>query len=43
MALGQYSDKPKKVYLGIAEGKFTVPAEFDDWDDEIAELFGDTI
>lgn len=21
MALGQYSDKPKKVYLGIAEGK----------------------
>ena len=29
--------------FGIAEGKFTVPAEFDDWDDEIAELFGDTI
>ena len=29
--------------FGIAEGKFTVPAEFDAWDDEITELFGDTI
>ena len=29
--------------LGIAKGKFTVPEEFDDWDAEIAEMFGSDI
>ena len=29
--------------FGIAEGKFTVPEEFDSWDNEIAEMFEDTL
>ena len=33
--------KPKKR-LGIAKGKFTIPEDFDRWDDEIADLFGES-
>ncbi len=29
--------------FGIAEGKFCVPKEFDDWDNEIAEMFEGTL
>ncbi len=29
--------------FGIAEGAFTVPKEFDKWDDEIAEMFEESI
>ena len=29
--------------FGIAEGAFTVPGEFDSWDNEIAEMFEETI
>ena len=29
--------------FGIAEGKFTVPKEFDDWDQEITEMFEDSL
>lgn len=29
--------------FGIAEGKFTVPEEFDSWDNEITEMFEDTL
>lgn len=31
---------PAKKRIGVAEGKFTLPAEFDAWDAEVAELFG---
>ena len=26
--------------IGIAEGKFTVPDDFDSWDQEVEEMFG---
>ena len=29
--------------FGIAEGVFTVPDEFDSWDNEIADMFEDSI
>ena len=29
--------------FGIAEGAFNVPGEFDSWDNEIAEMFEETI
>ena len=29
--------------FGVAEGKFSVPKEFGDWDHEIAEMFEETI
>ena len=29
--------------FGIAEGQFTVPGEFDSWDEEISEMFEETI
>ena len=29
--------------FGIAEGKFTVPKEFDNWDHEISEMFEETL
>ena len=29
--------------FGIAEGVFTIPKEFDNWDNEIAEMFEETI
>lgn len=34
---------PKKTVrkrIGIAEGKFKVPDEFDSWDKEVEEMFG---
>ena len=37
---------PKKATrkrIGVAEGKFKVPDEFDLWDKEIEETFGDKI
>ncbi len=27
--------------IGIAKGKFEIPAAFDEWDQEIGELFGE--
>lgn len=27
--------------IGVAEGKFRVPDEFDEWDKEVQEMFGD--
>ncbi len=29
--------------IGVAEGKFKVPDEFDEWDKEIKEMFGGEI
>lgn len=31
---------PDKKRIGIAEGKFKIPDEFDAWDKEIEEMFG---
>ena len=34
---------PKKTVrkrIGVAEGKFKVPDEFDSWDKEVEEMFG---
>lgn len=42
-AVAQMTLIPKKTTqkrIGIAEGKFTVPDEFDEWDKEIEEMFG---
>ena len=32
--------KPTQKRIGVAEGKFKVPDEFDSWDKEIEEMFG---
>ena len=32
---------PVSKRIGIAKGKFTAPDEFDSWDSEIVEMFGD--
>lgn len=32
--------KPTSKRIGVAEGKFKVPNEFDVWDKEIEEMFG---
>ena len=34
---------PEKKRIGIAEGKFKVPDEFDKWDKEVEEMFGGKI
>lgn len=37
---------PKKAAgkrIGVAEGKFKVPDEFDSWDKEVGEMFGGEI
>ena len=37
---------PKKTVrkrIGVAEGKFKVPDEFDSWDKEVGEMFGGEI
>ena len=42
-AIAQMTLIPKKTApkrIGIAEGKFKVPDEFDAWDQEIEEMFG---
>ena len=31
--------EPPQKRIGIAEGLFTVPAEFDSWDEEISDMF----
>lgn len=35
--------KPASKRIGVAEGKFKVPDEFDAWDKEIEEMFGGEI
>lgn len=34
---------PASKRIGVAKGKFTVPDEFDSWDSEIEEMFGDKL
>lgn len=36
-------EKPDKKRIGVAEGKFKVPDEFDTWDKEVEEMFGGAI
>ncbi len=46
IAVAQMTLLPKKATrkrIGVAEGKFKVPDEFDLWDKEIEETFGDKI
>lgn len=35
--------KPTSKRIGVAEGKFKVPEEFDVWDKEIEDMFGGEI
>ena len=45
-AVAQITLIPKKQKIkriGVAEGKFTVPEMFDEWDKEIEEMFGGNI
>lgn len=35
--------KPVNKRIGVAEGKFQVPDEFDLWDKEVEEMFGGEI
>ncbi len=45
-AVAQVTLIPKKTAskrIGVAEGKFRVPAEFDEWDKEVEEMFGGDI
>ena len=35
--------KPAAKRIGVARGKFHVPDDFDKWDDEIADMFGDQL
>jgi len=32
--------KPVNKRIGVAEGKFNVPDEFDSWDREVEDMFG---
>ncbi len=46
VAVAQLTLIPKKVAgkrIGVAEGKFKVPDEFDSWDKEVGEMFGGEI
>lgn len=46
IAVVQMTLIPKKSAhkrIGIAEGKFTVPDEFDAWDKEVEEMFGGSL
>ena len=36
-------NKPVSKRIGVAEGKFRIPDEFDAWDKEIAVMFGGEI
>ena len=36
----EYYDEPVTSRIGVAKGKFTVPDDFDDDNEEIAKLFG---
>lgn len=33
-------NKPVSKRIGVAEGKFRIPDQFDAWDKEIADMFG---
>lgn len=35
--------KPAAARIGVAEGKFTVPDNFDAWDREIEEMFSEML
>ena len=35
--------KPVSKRIGVAKGKLHVPDDFDKWDGEIADMFGDTL
>ena len=35
--------KPTQRRIGVAEGKFKVPDQFDVWDQEVREMFGEKI
>lgn len=46
VAVAQLTLIPKKAAgkrIGVAEGKFKVPDEFDSWDKEVEEMFGGEI
>ena len=46
VAVAQLTLIPKKVAgkrIGVAEGKFKVPDEFDSWDKQVGEMFGGEI
>ena len=34
---------PKQSRIGAAKGQFSIPEDFDLWDDEVEGLFGDNI
>lgn len=36
-------ERPASKRIGVAEGKFKVPDEFDEWDKEVEEMFGGEI
>ncbi|MBR4642821.1 MAG: hypothetical protein IKO74_08920 [Selenomonadaceae bacterium] len=38
--MSRIEEVPVENRIGIAKGKFTIPADFDKWDEEIAEMFG---
>ena len=33
-------EQPAKERIGVAKGKFVVPSDFDEWDQEIDAMFG---
>lgn len=35
--------KPATKRIGVAEGKFKIPDDFDKWDDEIEDMFGEQL
>ena len=36
-------ERPTGKRIGVAEGKFKVPDEFDEWDKEVEEMFGEEV
>ncbi len=36
-----YNRVPEKKRLGIAKAKFKIPKDFDSWDGEVEEMFGE--
>ncbi len=41
MTLIPKTDVGKRI--GIAKGKFTVPDDFDEWDDEVSDMFEESL
>lgn len=35
--------QPTQKRIGVAEGKFKVPDQFDEWDQEVREMFGEKL